>query len=283
MKLQERIAQITGRTPQRLSRLSGGMIGTVYHVRFTSGDDLVAKVSENGQTTLDIEGQMLLYLAEHSQLPIPDVLHAAPDLLLMTYIDNRGSISQQVERDTAQHIAALHSIHAEQFGLSFDTLIGPLHQPNAQSQRWIPFFREHRLRYMADIAHQGGRLPTVVRQGIERLLPKLDQLLQEPERPSLIHGDLWTGNILAKDNRIAGFIDPAIYYAHPEIELAYSTLFSSLSPSFFEVYQTLRPIEADFFEVRRDIYNLYPLLVHVHLFGGGYAAQVEAILRRYVD
>src|SRR5690606_31505376 len=99
--------------------------------------------------------------------------------------------------------------------------------------------------------------------------------------PALIHGDLWTTNILAQDGRITGFLDPAIYYAHPEIELAFSTLFNTFDAPFFERYRQLRPLEPGFFETRRDIYNLYPLLVHVRLFGGGYVGALERFLRRF--
>jgi fructosamine-3-kinase len=90
---------------------------------------------------------------------------------------------------------------------------------------------------------------------------------------------MWGGNVLVNDGCIAGFIDPAIYYADPEIELAFSTLFSTFGEPFFRRYSEIRPIRPDFFEVRRDLYNLWPLLVHVRLFGGGYVRQVERILK----
>ena len=98
---------------------------------------------------------------------------------------------------------------------------------------------------------------------------------------SLIHGDVWTTNVLARNGRVTGFIDPAIYYAHAEIELAFTTLFGTFDEDFLRRYEELRPIAPGFMEVRRDIYNLYPLLVHVRLFGGGYVASVESILHRF--
>ncbi|MEO1644856.1 MAG: fructosamine kinase family protein [Chloroflexota bacterium] len=134
--------------------------------------------------------------------------------------------------------------------------------------------------YMAKQAYDAGKLPLGVRRRVEQFATQLDDFLFEPDEASLIHGDMWGGNVLAKDGKIAGFIDPAIYYAHAEIELAFSTLFSTFGDAFFAVYNNLRPIEPDFFEVRRDIYNLYPLLVHVRLFGGGYVSQVSSIVSR---
>jgi fructosamine-3-kinase len=92
---------------------------------------------------------------------------------------------------------------------------------------------------------------------------------------------MWGGNVLVDGGRIAAFIDPAIYHADPEIELAFSTLFGTYGDTFFRRYGEHRPIRPGFFEARRDIYNLYPLLVHTRLFGGQYAGQVDSILRRY--
>ena len=115
---------------------------------------------------------------------------------------------------------------------------------------------------------------------IQQLADKLDQLLLEPEHPSLIHGDMWTTNILVQNGRVTGFVDPALYYAHPEVELAFSTLFGTFGRPFFDRYNELRPLQPGFFEGRRDLYNLYPLLVHVRLFTG-YVGSVDRILHRF--
>jgi fructosamine-3-kinase len=116
--------------------------------------------------------------------------------------------------------------------------------------------------------------------GIERVAARLPDLVGEPAPPGLVHGDAWTGNVLVRDGRVAAFIDPAIYFADPEIELAFGTLFGTFGEAFFRRYGEIRPLRPGFFEVRRDVYNLYPLLVHVRLFGGGYVGQVAGIVRR---
>ena len=116
---------------------------------------------------------------------------------------------------------------------------------------------------------------------IERFADNLDEWLIEPARPSLIHGDIWSTNVLASDNRITGFIDPAIYYGHPEIELAFITLFNTFGDPFFQRYDERNGIAPGFFDTRRDIYNVYPLLVHVRLFGGGYWSGIEQVLSRH--
>ena len=264
-----------------LGGLTGGCIGQVYQVQLTDGRTLVAKVAEGETATLDIEGFMLSYLATHSHLPVPTVYHSNQHLLLMAYLPGNSHFTAAAEVDAARHLAALHNITAPAFGLDQDTLIGGLPQPNGWLDAWLVFFCERRLWYMAQEAERVGRLPASFLPRLERFGGHLDNWLIEPKRPSLIHGDVWTTNVLAKGGRITGFIDPAIYYAHAEIELAFTTLFGTFGRSFFAAYEEIRPLDPGFFEERRDIYNLYPLLVHVRLFGGHYVQAVDNTLRRF--
>ena len=134
--------------------------------------------------------------------------------------------------------------------------------------------------YMAREALVAGRLPHPTFARLENIAARLDTWIGDDATPSLIHGDMWGGNVLVKAGRITAFIDPAIYYADAEIELAFSTLFSTFGDAFFARYIELRPLRPGFFEHRRDLYNLYPLLVHVRLFGAAYVSQVEATLTR---
>jgi fructosamine-3-kinase len=131
-------------------------------------------------------------------------------------------------------------------------------------------------------ALDSGRLPAASFAALERLCGKLDRYIDAGTRPSLIHGDVWGGNVLARAGRIAAFVDPAIYFADAEIELAFSTLFGTFGEAFFDRYREIRPIAPGFLEVRRDLYNLYPLLVHTRLFGASYAASVKRSLARFV-
>lgn len=261
--------------------LSGGCIGQVYRVRLADGRQLVAKADDGPDPRLHIEGDMLRYLADHSDLPVPAVWHSTPRLLLMDYLPGNSHFSAEAQRHAAELLAALHEVTAPHYGLAQDTLIGGLHQPNPATDSWLAFFRDHRLLYMGQVGVENGRLPAAVWQRLQRFADNLDRWLLEPERPSLLHGDVWTTNVLAQGNRITGFLDPAIYYGHPEIELAFTTLFGTFGRPFFDHYQTLRPLPTGFFEERRDIYNLYPLLVHVRLFGGGYVGSVERTLTRF--
>lgn len=223
---------------------------------------------------------MLGYLAERSRLPVPRVIHAEPALLIMEFIKGESRFDEAAQRHAAELLADLHSVSAPAFGLERDTLIGPLDQPNTPAASWVEFFRERRLLYMAGLATAAGRLPTRTSDRVRRLADRLDALIDEPGLPSLIHGDVWITNVLARGGRITGFIDPAIYYGHSEIELAFTTLFGTFGPAFFDRYAEIRPIRPGFFERRRDLYNLYPLLVHARLFGAGYAEQVAGVLGR---
>ncbi len=279
--LSARIEAITGERPDRISPLSGGCVGDVYLAAMPSGRDLVAKVGDS-DSGLNLEGFMLEYLAKHSALPVPHVLAASDELLLMTRLKAGGGLGALVQRDAAEKVAALHSITTDQgYGFVCDTVIGGLHQPNPWTDTWFDFFREQRLMYMGREAERIGRLPTRLLVRLEGFCAALERFIEEPEQPSLIHGDMWTGNVLSGRDRITGFIDPAIYYAHPEIELAFTTLFGTFGDAFFNRYHEIRPIRPGFFEERRDIYNLYPLLVHVRLFGGSYVSSVDNVLNKF--
>ena len=285
-ELSQRIEQALGRTPTGAKPLPGGCIGEVVKLAFAdAGAPAVAKLAPRGG--LEPEGYMLQVLNDRSELPVPSVLYSDDTLLLMTFIDGHGPLTAHAQRDAAAHVARLHAVRGEAFGLERDTLIGPLHQPNPRSERWVDFFRDHRLRYMADVALARGSLDAKQREKVERFAGKLDAYLEEPAHPALLHGDMWGGNVLPRTDhggdRIAGFIDPAVYYGHPEIELAFSTLFATFGQPFFERYAELAPFEpAGFFEARRDIYNLYPLLVHAAAFGPGWGDQAMDTIARFL-
>jgi fructosamine-3-kinase len=259
-------------------RFADGNTTELWLIELADGSKVVAKRGKG----LVLEGAMLRHLAAHSRLPVPELFHADDSLLVMSWIEGGGGLNAPAQEHAAELVAGLHDVGAERYGFAFDTLIGPLHQPNPESSDWIAFFRDHRLMHMARLALKEKRIDDGLMGSIERLAELLPDLIGEPAPPSLIHGDLWGGNVLAHQGRIAGFIDPAVYHADPEIELAFSTLFGTFGEPFFRCYAELRPIRPGFFEVRRDIYNLYPLLVHVRLFGGSYRGQVAGIVSRFV-
>ncbi len=185
---------------------------------------------------------MLRRLAELSDLPVPAVFHADDTLLLMDYIESGGRLDDGAQVHAAELLAALHEVRGEAFGFERDTRIGGLPQPNPKTARWLDFFRDRRLLHMGREALRAKRLPDLLMGRLETLAGRLATWIVEPAYPALLHGDLWGGNILAYRGRVVSFVDPAIYYGDPEIELAFGTLFGTFGPPFFARYGELRPI-----------------------------------------
>jgi fructosamine-3-kinase len=257
--------------------MGGGCIGEVYRAELSDGTSVVAKVDRARESHLTREAYMLRYLREKSKLPVPEVYHSSEMLLLMEFMPGGGDLSG-AQAHAAELLAALHGVTANAYGHERDTLIGSLSQPNPQTGSWVEFFRDQRLLYLAGVAYEAGKLPSDLRGRIEKLAGRLGEILEEPEYPSLIHGDVWGGNVLAEGGRVTAFLDPAIYHADHEVELAFISLFNTFGEPFFKRYRELREIRSGFFEERRHLYNLYPLLAHVYFFGGHYVNSVESTL-----
>jgi fructosamine-3-kinase len=274
------VARIVGEAPRAASPLGGGCVGDVYRLDFDDRAPLVAKTGDTG-SGLDVEGLMLQALAVRSDLPVPNVIHSEETLLIITWIEAGDPMTTKSQEHAADHLAALHGITADQFGFDHDTRAGGLVQPNPWTRRWVDFFRDQRLLHRGQAAVEAGRMPGRMLARLETLAARLGDWIGEPTAPSLLHGDAWGGNILCRDGQVAAFIDPAIYFGDPEIELAFGNLFGTFGAPFFRRYEALRPLAPGFHEERRDLYNLYPLLVHVQLFGDGYVSSVDATLRRF--
>lgn len=269
------IAETLGQLPERLSRLPGGCVGEVYLAEMPGGQRVAVKVDRGPWAMLDREGFMLGLLRERSRLPVPEVITCAPHLLVMEYIEHEGGADDAGSEQLARLVADLHAVAVPGYGLDRHTLIGPLEQPNGWSDDWASFFAEKRVRHFARHAHGVGQLPASLLTRCEQLADGMSDLLGAGESPCLIHGDLWAGNVLWRGGRVAGIIDPAVYSADREVELAFMDLFGSFGPRFWEAYQVYRPIRPGFFERRMHAYKVYPLLVHVALFGSGYCAPLE--------
>jgi protein-ribulosamine 3-kinase len=176
-------------------------------------------------------------------------------------------------------LAALHRVSSRAFGLDHNNYIGSLRQINTWHPRWVDFFIEQRLEAQLKLAvHKHLADATLVKQ-FQNLFKKLPDLLPN-EKPSLLHGDLWAGNLIADEHGMPCLIDPAVYFGHREIELAFTQLFGGFDSEFYQSYEETFPLEPGFSQ-RADLYNLYPLLVHANLFGSSYIAQVRTVLNRY--
>ncbi|NHX34971.1 MULTISPECIES: fructosamine kinase family protein [Halolamina] len=255
------------------AELDGGEVGSVHRVDLGDDRRVVAKTAE---ADLRIEARMLRHLAEHG-LAVPAVHHAAEDLLVIAYVDGESRITPAVERDLADRLAALHANSAPTFGFPFDTLTGELDLPNPREADWSTFFGEHRLGYMADRAEKEGLLPANGAERVDALVDDLPALLDHDPEPSLIHGDVWRANLLTDGESVRTFLDPACYYADPEVELAYVDWTDTGGEAFFERYRARAGIPHGAAS-RRPVYRLLPLLVHLRHFGSEYLDPVRETL-----
>ncbi|MCH9813737.1 MAG: fructosamine kinase family protein [Epsilonproteobacteria bacterium] len=247
---------------------------------YNCDDKYLVKVSEQS-FLLKSEAQMLEYLREYSNLPIPNVVKKLENILITEYVPNNGVGKEDAELDAAIKLAALHRIQDEKFGFATDTTVGLFEQSNKQNSSWIDFFKRERILDFANKTLIEGKISEKLYDRIILFCEDFDKYLIEPEFPSLLHGDVWSGNVLIENGEVVSFIDPAIYYGHHEIELAFIMLFSTFDDSFFQKYNELFPIAEGFYEERVDIYNLYPYLVHARAFGSSYIPYIEKIVEKY--
>jgi len=229
----------------------------------------------------ETEAAGLKLLREAASLHVPEVIGAfeqdTHQGILLELITGRTP-SSTYWRDLGHGLAALHKHSYTRFGLDYANYIGSLPQSNTPAASWTEFFISQRLGPQLTIAIDSGRLDLNVARQFEALYKNLPQIFPE-EKPALLHGDLWTGNVIVNDTGGPCLIDPAVYYGHREAELAFTHLFGGFEEGFYGAYEEMYPLTPAF-EQRVDVYNLYPLLVHVNLFGGGYARQVQSILTR---
>lgn len=272
------IEQALGHRIVAVAPLSAANNAQIYRIALDNNAVRVAKVAERG---LDTEAWMLKYLRDKSGLPVPEVFYGNEHVIIMQFVAAHETIDYRAESGAAEQLAALHAVTAEAYGMERDTLIGSLTQPGGWSQDWPSFFAEKRLLHMARRALDEGKIDARMMSQTEKVAARLPAILKNPQPPSLVHGDVWSGNIIAGRGTIAAYLDPAIYYADAEVELAFIRLFNTFSDSFFAKYNDLRPIRPGFHEERADIYNLYPLLVHTRLFGASYARKAQKILDRF--
>lgn len=274
----ERLARILGTPALTADTIGSGVGGDVARVHLAHGRSVIAKASD--RVDLRVEARSLRVLAPH--LPVPSVLHDEERLILLEDVSGRAADGAGLEPRAAELLASLHAVTSMDatFGLDFQNFIGPLPQDNTPSRSWVEFFRERRLRPMARRALDRGSISASTFDRAEKLASRLADFIPERPSPALIHGDIWSGNVLPGPV----FIDPSPSFAHAEIELAFIALFSTFGGGFFDRYFDLRDVPAaerrSFFRTRKDLYNLYPLLVHATLFGGHYGAEADATLRR---
>ncbi len=268
-----KLKEILGEDIGSFSILSSATSASIYRLRIDGKPDKVIKISNNAD--LGIEVFMINYLKENTTIPLPNIIHADNTMVVMEYIESDWRMDHATERNMAEYLVALHDIKADKFGFEQETAFGGFAQNNSQTDNWSDFFIQNRLLHTANIIFEEGLCDKKLMKKINKLVKKIPDMIGNYSKPSLIHGNVWGGNVLSYRGKIQAFIDPALYYADPEIELAFMYQSKSFSNVFFQKYNELRGIRHDFFEERMDLYNIYPLLVYAKIFGKSYVRKAE--------
>lgn len=280
--------KVTGADP-----VSGGDINRAYRLRMTDGTCLFMKANDRqNESFFTAEAAGLEAIARTGAVGTPKVFCSGTDearggysFLLMEYIQAAGRAKHYWET-FARELAAMHRAPADslaaggKYGFGQDNYIGKRVQRNTANDSWTDFFRDCRLE--PQFRHATHYFSAADLKRIDRLLTHLDEFLVEPAHPSLLHGDLWSGNVIMGNDGKAWMIDPAVYVGHAEADLAMTELFGGFPPAFYEAYREEGVIQAGY-EQRKDLYNLYQLLNHLNMFGQSYYPSVRRIVEKYVS
>jgi fructosamine-3-kinase len=273
------------------TRVGGGDINEAFHVVLADGREAFVKTrSDAAPGEYAAEAAGLAWLAEPGALRTPAVLEVGEDYLALEWVPP-GRLDGAAVEELGSGLAATHGAGASSFGASsaggFGTGgagasagFGSLRLPNEPTDDWPTFYAERRLRPLARIARDRSALSSAGIEAVERVCDRMVELAGPPEPPARLHGDLWSGNVMADADGRPWLIDPSAYGGHREVDLAMLRLFGAPSERVFAAYEELTPL-ADGWQERVELYQLLPLLVHALLFGGSYRGAAERIALRY--
>jgi fructosamine-3-kinase len=268
---------------EAVTPVAGGSINNTYCIK-TTGERFFLKTNKKdafpGLFSCETKGLKLL--RENSGFAIPQVIFSGElneqALLIMDFIDS-GKQEVHFWEDFGAELARLHQHQAAQFGLDHDNYIGTLPQSNHYHNNWTDFFVLQRLEPLIKTARDEDHIGREISRRFDRLFAQLPHIF--PEEPaSLLHGDLWSGNFMCASSGKATVFDPAVYYGHREMDIAMTQLFGGFNTAFYSGYQAVYPLESGW-QNRITVANLYPLLVHVNLFGGVYVQRLSNALRPF--
>jgi len=278
--MQTELSEVLGQEVDALDFLQQGQIGGIYKAS-VEGQTYVVKTSTQVDK-LAIEAKMLNDLHD-AKIRVPKVIMSKESFLVLEHIEtvNQAKCTQEIE--VAKILSTLHSVtnDSRMYGYYYDTTIGPFPQINEQTQyNWTLFLGQMRIMPMARICYDEGKISKQMLESLEGLCRDLYKRIDMSTiHPSLLHGDVWSGNVLF-EREGACLIDPAIYYGDKEMELAFILLFDTFGDTFLNAYSEVHPLSEDFYESKVPLYQIYPLLVHVALYGGSYVGHLEQILKR---
>ena len=264
--------------------LSGGCINQAWRMDGRDGMRYFVKLNHASKLPMfAAENAGLAAIAATRTVRVPQpVAHGTSGehaFLVLEYLDLNGSGNARL---LGQQLAALHRVQAPQFGWQQDNTLGDTLQRNAWSSDWIAFWREQRLGFQLDLAAGKGYGGEWQKLG-HLLLERLPELFGDYRPvPSLLHGDLWGGNHAVTAHGMPVIFDPAPYFGDREADLAMTELFGGFDMEFYAAYRTAWPLDAGY-ATRKTLYNLYHILNHANLFGGGYARQAEGMMQRLLE
>lgn len=293
------IEQITKQVEQSLSEklgedvkvlssgtLGGGCINNASKLETTKGNFFLKWNSDSEKNMFLREAESLqeLRIAAKSELVVPEVFAAkeideTPGFLVLEMLDS-DSPSSDTDEILGRGLATIHLHAAEKFGFHNNNYCGSTLQDNSWKKSWVEFFRDNRLRFLLNLIQQERPLSSSQTKVYDKLLEKIPVLIPDDSEPVLIHGDLWSGNYMLTSNGPA-LIDPASYYANREMEMGIMTMFGGFSQQFYSAYNEVNPLPAEWRD-RNRLYQLYHVLNHYYLFGGGYGQQALSIARSYI-
>lgn len=268
--------------PAPAGAVHGGCIAQCWRWETARGPVFVKAAPAASLPTLEAERDGLRLLGDAGALRVPAVLAVGASgehaFLALEWIDF-GPASPAADAMLGERLAMQHRVRADRYGLGRDNVIGSTPQPNGWCDDWTRFLRERRIGYQLDLALAAGHGGRLVERG--RLLLSVIDVFFATYRPapSLLHGDLWSGNAAVDLQGAPVVYDPAVYYGDREADIAMTRLFGGFGPRFYAAYVASWPLDAAA-GTRRDLYNLYHVLNHLNLFGGGYRAQAEALVDR---
>ena len=280
-------AKVLGSSP-----LGGGMVNTAARVETAGGPVFVKWKGGTPARFFEMEAAGIDRLSTANALRVPKVLafqdrndDDTPAFLALEWVETRRPQSpERFEQRFAEGLAALHRNTASpsgRFGLEYDNFLGAQRQINTQSADWVKFYRDRRIAVQVAKCREHGLLPPARERALEQVMEMALEILAGADaKPALIHGDLWSGNFLAAGDD-AELIDPAVYYASREVEMAYVELFGGFPPGFVAAYNAAYPLPAGY-DYRRPMHQLYALLVHVVHFGEEYGPAVDSVCRFYL-
>ena len=211
----------------------------------------------------------------------PNVINYNNRFLIMSFISNNDDQPEKTNVDLLNSIISIHSIKNQDYGFDFDTQIGGLKQINSKSESWKEFYTDKRLSYIFDLVNKNKPMDKSINTKIDLLIKKMDNFIPTNPRPSLLHGDLWEGNILFKNKKFVGFIDPGSFYGHNELEVSYLRWFNPkfIDSNFLNRYNDHIKVDKYYLEYE-PVYQLYYSLLNVYLWDRRYVEDVRRLLNK---